>query len=96
MATAILRNDAKNRAIRTLYQGLFLDVLIAVGASLSAWLATDPTFEKAAWVALGVAVTKSVLQAVAAWLMRLKLDQSSFPTPLPPSDPGEPDAEIAA
>ena len=90
--TTALQADARNRASRSLYQGLLVDVLVAVAVALLAWLPDADITTTEAWGILGVAVAKTVLQAVASYVMRLKLDASPLPTPLPPADPGEPDA----
>lgn len=73
--------DAKQRSIRTLLQGLTVDVLVAAGAVTVAVVATwdgDDVLALASWVALGAAVAKSALTAVASYVARLKV---------PPSDP---------
>lgn len=85
----ILR-DAQNRAVRTAYQGFTIDILVAIGAALAAWVSTNDITTAAAWLTLAVSLAKSILQTAAAFLMRLKLDTSRIPTPLPPGDPGEP------
>lgn len=83
--------DAQNRAIRTLIQGLAVDLAVAVAATLLAWLPDADLSSREAWTVVGLAVAKSVLTAAASWVMRAKLDPSGIPTPLPPGDPGEPD-----
>lgn len=74
--TPAVKADAKNRSIRTLAQGLAVDVLVAVGASAVAILASlegNDVLSAGAWVALGASVLKSGLTAVASYLARLKL-----------------------
>ena len=44
---------------------------------------------------LGASVGKTALTVLASWLMRLKIDGSALPAPLPPADPGEPDDDTA-
>lgn len=96
MATHRLEADAKNRAFRSFLQGFGIDIVVAISAALLVWLPTADVTSQAAWLVLGTSLTKTVLQAGAAYVMRLKLDSSSFPTPLPPPDPGEPDAVAGA
>ena len=90
----LLATDARNRAARTLYQGLVLDVLVAIGVALAAWLPDADVTAGEAWAILAASLAKSVLQAGASWLMRLKLDGSQVPTPLPPESAGEPSEDL--
>jgi len=89
--TTALQTDARNRASRALYQGLAIDVAVAVAAALLVWLPDADITTSEAWLVLGVALVKTVLQAAASYVMRAKLDASAVPTPLPPANPGEPD-----
>ena len=89
-ATSPVRLDAQNRGVRSLYQGLVIDLLVAVGVALAMWLPDADLATGTAWLILGTAVVKSALQALAAFLMRLKLDGSAIPTPLPPEYAGQP------
>jgi hypothetical protein len=73
---AEIHADAKNRSVRTLAQGLAIDLLVAVGATIVAVVATwdgDDILALSSWVVLGAAVGKSVLTAGASYLARLKL-----------------------
>jgi hypothetical protein len=73
--SAAIHADAWDRAKRTLKTGLLLDILVAVGFALSAWLADASDNDIPTVVAvtgLAVSLGKSVLQAVASWLLRLK------------------------
>lgn len=83
MTTRSARQDAANRARRTLVQGLAIDVAVAVAAVLLAWLPDADLASREAWVIVGVSVAKSALTAVASWVMRLKLDGRG----LTPGDP---------
>lgn len=82
----LVRNDAKDRAERTLAQGLIIDLLVALGLALTSFL-TDlgdsEIFSRAAWVGFAGLLTKSLLQAAASWFMRLrvtpKIDRSEIP-----------------
>lgn len=65
-----VKADAKNRAWRTFVQGLGLDVLVAV--TLVAMTAfTNIEWTKEYWIALGLTLAKSILQAVASYFMRV-------------------------
>lgn len=75
------RRDARDRAKRTLLQGLAVDLLVAAGAAGLISLGTmsdDQLFTSAGLVALGVSIGKSVLTSGLSWLARLKL---------PPAEP---------
>lgn len=96
MTSPILANDARNRGVRTLLQGAAWDVAIAVAAALLLWLPDADLSSRDAWIVLGTAVAKTVLTAVASYVMRAKLDGSALPTPLPPANPGEPDDTAGA
>lgn len=75
-STSATKSDARERSLRTLLQGLAIDVLVAIGVAVTAVLVTIPDAELvgvAAWVAIGVAVLKSALTAVASYLTRLAL-----------------------
>jgi len=70
------RLDARQRSLRTLGQGLAIDVAVAVGTGATATLATldgNDLLAGAAWVALAASVLKSGLTAVASYFARLKL-----------------------
>lgn len=94
--SAYLKADAKNRASRVLYVQLRIDLLIAVILVVSTALDGTNSWGQIEWAALGLVVTKTILSTVGAFLLRLKLDPSSVPTPLPPEYPGEPNEEPAA
>lgn len=90
---ALLVNDAKNRALRTLIQQLGIDVLLAVVLVLAPLLSDANSFGDFEWQAIAFLVTKTVLATLFAWVMRRYLDGSAFPTPLPPEYPGEPNEQ---
>lgn len=90
-----LRNDARNRALRTLLQGIAAVVLVPAGDAvvqvLQAAVADAALSHRFDWhqvltsavVAAGTAAT----MAVAAYLHRLKLDPSGVPSAAPPPAP---------
>jgi len=61
--------DARSRALRTLAQGLLLDVAAAVVAVVSVWL-VDVQWTRVWWTALGLLVAKTALQAAVAYAAR--------------------------
>lgn len=66
--------DAKSRSWRTFLQGLGLDLMFAVVALLTATTthAFDP-LSKVAWVTFAALVVKTLLQTIAAYIMRIKI-----------------------
>lgn len=64
---------ATERGRRTLWQGLGLDVAIAVAMVLLMWLPDANVASAEAWLILGTAALKSVLTALASYVMRLKV-----------------------
>lgn len=79
MTDTTTKADAKQRSLRTLAQGLAIDVAVAVGTGATATLATiegNDLLAAGAWIALGASVLKSGLTAVASYLARLKLPPS--------------------
>lgn len=73
MSTTPVRADAANRGFRTLVQGVAIDVAIAVAVALLAWLPDADLSSRTAWVIFGTTLAKSVLTALASYVMRLKV-----------------------
>jgi hypothetical protein len=61
--------DARKRGIRAFFWGLLIDVSVAVVLVLSTSL-TDLRWTKEYWIALGLSVAKSVLQAIVTYVAR--------------------------
>lgn len=82
---AHLREDGRNRALRTFLQGLGVDVGIAVALLVTTVLGESSEWGDLQWAALGFTLTKTVLVTVASYVMRVYMDPSSrISTPLPP------------
>ena len=94
-ATPATRTDARNRAIRTLLQGLGFSVAAALVVSLLDAVTTATSWGELGATLIGFSFFQSVAVAGLSWLMRTYLDRSKMPTPLPPADPGEPDDDTA-
>ena len=73
MTTVTTKADAAQRAKRTFIQGIVLDVAVAVAVALLAWLPDADLTSKQAWIILGTSLAKTVLTAVASYVMRLKV-----------------------
>lgn len=89
---ALLTADAQNRALRTFLQGLATDVVAAVIMLLLPVLTHANGWGDFEWSVMGFLLLKTILVTGMSYAMRQWLDRSPIPTPLPPSDPGEPDA----
>ena len=85
-----LQRDALNRTLRTLWQGVGIDVTAAILIVLVTAMDDGDSWGALQWSLIAYSIVKTVLQSVLAWVMRLKLDGSAIPTPLPPADAGQP------
>jgi hypothetical protein len=70
MPSAAVSADASNRSVRTLIQGLLVDVAVAVATTLLALLTDWPAGWT--WALIGAALAKSALQAGLAYWMRVQ------------------------
>jgi hypothetical protein len=61
--------DARNRALRTVLQGLVLDVSVAVVLVLATSVG-DLHWTRAYWLTLGLTLAKTVIQSGVAYAMR--------------------------
>ncbi|WP_269304947.1 hypothetical protein [Aeromicrobium sp. HA] len=68
----IAKADAANRSVRTLIQGLAVDALIAVAGVLLVWLPDADLTSREAWTVVAITAAKSVLTAVASYVMRIR------------------------
>lgn len=89
-----LKADASNRALRTFLQGLGTDLLAAVLLFLLPVVTSADGWDDFEWSVMGFLLAKTAVVTLFSYLMRTVLDPSKIPTPLPPSDPGEPDAPV--
>ncbi|MFD2674983.1 hypothetical protein [Gulosibacter bifidus] len=72
--TPATRRDAAERGTRTLFQGLAVDILAAIGATVLLVMGSmddSALLTALGWQTIGVSLLKSVLTAVASWLARL-------------------------
>jgi hypothetical protein len=81
-----LKADAQNRSLRTFLQGLGIDIAVGVALVLVTLVGGWNSWGDVQWAILTFSLAKSVVQAVAAYIMRMWLDKSSIPTPTPPGD----------
>ena len=71
-ASSVLDYFAKTPWARTLWQGLIIDFLTAVGLGLTLLLATGDVMSPVFWSALWILIVKSFLTSLASYLTRLK------------------------
>jgi len=64
------RSDARNRAWRSLLQGLGIDVAVAVVLVMSTAV-TNLEWSRGFWVTLSLSLAKTVIQSIVAYFMRL-------------------------
>lgn len=62
--------DARNRALRTFVQGFGIDVAAGAVTALAIGIAGGIEWTRLYWVALGLAVGKSIVQAGVSYLAR--------------------------
>jgi len=70
------RAAATERGRRALVQGLALDVATALAAFLLVWLPDADLSSRDAWIVFGTGAARTVLGAVASYVMRLKVAPS--------------------
>ena len=73
MASRATQADAANRGFRTLLQRVAIDLAVAIAVAVLAWIPDADLSSRAAWLILGSAVAKTVLTALASYVMRLKV-----------------------
>ena len=73
MATAApVKASALERAIRTFKTGIGIDIGVAVAMALLAWLPDADISNRTAWLILAGTLVKTILQAAASYVVRLK------------------------
>ena len=77
MTTPTTQAAAAERGRRTFWQGIAIDAATAIAAAVLLWLPDADLSSRDAWIVLGTAVAKTVLTAVASYLMRLKVAPSA-------------------
>lgn len=77
MTTSAVKADAAERSVRTLLTGLALDVIVAIAAALLVWLPDADVSSREAWTVLLALLVKTILQAAASYVVRLKVAPSA-------------------
>lgn len=78
--TPSIERDAQVRGLRTFAQGLLVDAAAAVAVVLTVAVAGGIEWTSAYWVALGLAVGKSVVVAAVSYLARKFVPPVNAPT----------------
>lgn len=73
MTSNPVKASALERAKRTLLTGVYLDVAVAVAAAILVWLPAADIATATAWAVLATSLVKTVLQAVASYVLRLRV-----------------------
>lgn len=89
---AALTEDANNRAVRTFVVQLGIDILVAIVMVLATTFGAADDWSALNWQVLGFSLVKTVIATIGAFVMRRFLDNTSLPTPLPPTPVPEPAA----
>lgn len=71
-----LETVAKARAVQTWWQSLGIDIAVGLAFFLMANL--DAIDANTAWMTLGFLAGKTVVQTIAAWVIRRYVDRSGF------------------
>lgn len=69
---------AKKRGWQTLAQSLGVDVAVGVALVLITFIGPLKDWGEVQWTVLGFTLAKSIVQAVAAWIIRRYRDKSGF------------------
>ena len=77
--------DARSRSVRTFAQGLIIDLMFALAAIIGTLTHFDP-FDKIAWATLGILLAKTMIQTIAAYIMRIKVTPTARITGRPPAE----------
>ncbi|WP_024816981.1 hypothetical protein [Arthrobacter sp. 31Y] len=72
-AAVTRHSDAFERALRTLWVAVGIDIVSAIGVGLTSLMVEQDVTSGLFWAGFGVLVVKSVLSSVAAYLVRLKV-----------------------
>lgn len=95
--TALLKQDAKNRALRTLVQGFSADLVAALAVWVIPLMTDIEAWEDFEWQVIALLVFKTLVLTLFSFLMRRFVDDSGVPTPLPPTPQPQPaDADAGA
>lgn len=92
---ALLKADAKNRALRSFLQGLGIDVAVAVALVLLTVFKDADSWGAVQWTILSFTLFKTVVQSCASYVMRMWVDRKANVL-IPPDPQVEPAEPVAA
>lgn len=84
----LVQADARNRALRTLLQGLAFDVAAAVALVLFSAFSSAVSWDELDWSLIVFAVVKSGAIAALSYLMRTVFDRKVSDVVAPPANTG--------
>lgn len=93
---AQVQADASNRGWRTFAQGLAIDIAVGVALVLITLVGPWSSWGEVQWAILSFSIFKSVVQAVAAFVIRRFMEGEGKKVPfmpLPLDPPGEPNVD---
>jgi hypothetical protein len=85
----VVQQDARNRALRTLLQGLAFDVAAAVVLILFTTVSAAQSWGDLEWTLIAFSVAKSAAISALSYLMRTVFDRSVSDVVAPPAESGE-------
>jgi hypothetical protein len=71
------RAAAQERAVRTFFLGLGLDLAVAAATALLTWLPGADLSTRAAWIILATTLIKTILSTIGSYVLRLKLQPAT-------------------
>jgi len=87
--TTLVQHDARNRALRSLMQGLAFDVAAAIVLVMFTAFSAAQSWGDLQWALIGFTVTKSAMVSGLSYLMRTVFDRSVSDVVAPPAKSGE-------
>lgn len=87
--TTLVQTDARNRAVRSLLQGLAFDVAAAIVLVLFTAFSAAESWSQLEWTIIAFSVAKSAAISALSYLMRTVFDSKVSDVVAPPTDTGE-------
>lgn len=87
--TTLIQHDARNRALRSLMQGLAFDTTAAIVLVLFTTFSAAESFGDLEWTIIAFSVGKSAVVSALSYLMRTVFDRNVSDVVAPPAKSGE-------
>lgn len=88
--TSLLKVDGKNRAWRTFIQQFAYDLVAALAVWVVPLVGDFETWDDFEWAFISLMFFKTLVVTAFSYVMRVYLDKSVVPTPVPPAPVAEP------